>query len=369
MKKFEELLKIDLDGKRVLVRVGVNVPVKNAEVLNDFRLRAILPTIKSLLEKKAKVVLIGHIKNKEGSSLMPVFKYLKKYFDIVWLGSVLDRDALGKVDKLEKGQAGIFENLREYEEEKENDIEFAKSVARLGDYYVNEAFSASHRKHASLVGVPEVLETFSGFWFEREIEELKKILDPAHPFVFVLGGNKFGTKLPLVRKFLNIADKIFVGGALANDLFKAKGFEIGKSLVSKEEIEIKDLIDNGKIVLPKDVVVLNEEGRFNKKVQNVLPEDNILDIGQESLKDLRSLVLGSSTVLWNGPLGDYTRGFEEGTEDLAKIIAESDCVSIVGGGDTVASISKLNLKDKFTFVSTGGGAMLDFLEDETLPVL
>jgi phosphoglycerate kinase len=262
-----------------------------------------------------------------------------------------------------------MENLRFFEGEKKNDPKFAKELASLADIYVNDAFPVCHREHASIVGVPKLLPSYVGFQLEKEVANLSRAFNPAHPFLFILGGAKFETKLPLLAKFLDIADQIFVGGALANDLFKAKGFEIGQSLISKTGIDLSAFIKSPKLLLPVDII--NQEG-VSKAADSLSLTDKIMDDGPKTLQMLKEKISAAKFILWNGPLGMYEGGYKQPTLELAKIIGEatagtSGVVSIVGGGDTLAAIEELQNQDKFTFVSTGGGAMLDFLAKGTLP--
>jgi phosphoglycerate kinase len=269
---------------------------------------------------------------------------------------------------MEEGEVVLCENIRLYDGEKKNDEAFAKKLATLGDVYVNDAFSVSHRSHASIVQLPKILPSFMGLQFEQEIKNLSLCFEPKHPFVCVLGGLKIDTKMPLITKFLKSADMVIVCGALSNDLFKEKGYEVGVSAVSTAKIDVSDLISNPKIIVPTDVVIENEDKeRVIKDVTAIGKKDRITDAGPQSVKMFKTVLAQASMVLWNGPLGEYEAGFKEPTLKIAEMIASGNAVSIVGGGDTVAAISELNNEDKFTFVSTGGGAMLDFLAEGTLP--
>jgi phosphoglycerate kinase len=274
------------------------------------------------------------------------------------------------IEKLRKGEVLLCENIRLYDGEKKNDEEFAKKLASLGKYYVNDAFSVSHRKHASIVGIPKFLPSFMGLQFEEEITNLSKVFNPPRPFVFILGGAKFDTKLPLVDKFLSIADVIFVGGALANDLYKTLNWPVGRSLVSSTSVNLEAYAHNDKILTPQDVIVTNSQGiRSIKESTHIGEDDRVMDAGPQTIKLIKTLVSQAGCVLWNGPLGMYEDGFREPTLQLAEMISESRALSIVGGGDTVAAIQELEMEDRFDFVSTGGGAMLDYLAKETLPGL
>jgi len=260
--------------------------------------------------------------------------------------------------------------------EKENDREFAKKLSQMADIYVNDAFAECHRRYASIVSVPKFLPHFGGLLLRQEIEHLSKVFNPKHPFVFILGGAKFDTKFPLIKKYLEKADLVFVAGAIANDFFKEKGFEIGVSLLSETDLGIKDVLNNPKIVLPIDVTVRKPDGTSEYKTPDaVLPDEYIADIGPKTLDQLKELIFKSKTVVWNGPLGKYKKGFRDMSEKLAEIIANKTSeagamtVSIIGGGDTIASINMKKLNHKFSFISTGGGAMLDYLVNETLPGL
>jgi len=359
-----------LQGVKVLVRADFNVPIQKGEVADDYRIRMALPTIGFLRKKGAKVILISHLESADGGnpSLEPVARSLSK----------LDGEAMFIKDwkkahqmienGLKDGECALLENLRFFDGEKENDPNFAAQMASLADIYVNEAFSVSHREHASVVGVPKLMPSYAGIQMEKEVAALSKAFSPAHPFLFILGGAKFETKLPLLSKFLTIADAVFVGGALANDLYKQRGYEVGTSLVSKEEIDLSAFARDPKVIVPSDIV--NQEKEV-KTADMLTPADKIMDSGPETIKALRETVMKSKFILWNGPLGLYEDGYRGPTLDLAKVIAEATekngAESIVGGGDTLAAISTLGLEDKFTFISTGGGAMLDFLAKGTLP--
>lgn len=330
--RFLSDLKINLKGKRVLLRADFNVPIKGNKVVDDFRIKKTLPTINFLRKKGAKVIIISHLTDGKNKSLAPVAKYLSKYIgtDIV-----------------------LLENIRNYPGEEKNDKNFAKKLAKLGDIYVNDAFSASHRRHASIVGIPQYLPSYAGLLFEEEFKNLSRAFKPAHPFLLILGGVKFGSKLGVLEKFSKKADKIFIGGALANSFFWEKKVDIGKSVLDKKA-NIKKFLRNPNIVLPIDV----------KKKKGA-----ILDIGKLATKELELLVKNSKFIVWNGPMGNFEmKGFEKGTMAAAKAIAESRAKSILGGGDTIAAINKAKIPlKKFSFVSTAGGAMLEFLAKDTLP--
>ena len=326
----------NISGKKAVVRVDWSVPTREGKIVSDYQIRKSFPTIDYLRKAGVKVVLLSHAE-KDRSSLLPVFNYVKNLLPITFI---------------EPSDLVLLENIRQNKGEKNNSAKFAQELAGLGDIFVNEAFSVSHREHASIVSLPKLLPSFIGIQFDLEIKELSKAFYPKRPFLFILGGAKFDTKLPLLEKFINIADTIFIGGALANNFFKEQGRDVGNSLVKEGDFNISGLLKTGKILLPEDTIV----------------EDNkILDAGPKTIENLKEKISSSKLVLWNGPLGDYELGYKVATLQLAKLISESAQESIIGGGDTLSAIEELNILDKFSFVSTGGGAMLDFLATGTLP--
>jgi phosphoglycerate kinase len=336
--------------------VDFNVPIKNGKIEDDFRIKKAIPSIKFLIKNGAKVILITHLGKDGRENLEPIIKY---FF---------------KISKCAKSQVIFFENIRKFDGEMKNSPSFAKKLSTLGDIYVNEAFSVSHRMHASVVGLPKFLPSYAGFQFEEEVKNLSHTLKKVkHPFLFILGGAKFSTKMPVIQKYLKLADYVFIGGALANDLLKAKGYEIGKSLVDDTDFNFRKILQNKKLILPEDVLVRNDTFPARagfvslKKVNEVKKDEVILDIGNETVKNLAQLIKKSKLVLWNGPLGKYESGGEEATKKILKLVARAKTESIIGGGDIVSIVSKLKMEKKFTFVSTGGGATLDFLINGTLP--
>ncbi|MEQ1561266.1 MAG: phosphoglycerate kinase [Nitrospira sp.] len=382
MKYIDELTKEELKGKIVLLRLDLNVPVADGEVTDTYRMERSIETIDFLRGMEARIIIIAHCEGKqpleasdgrmtESSSLVPMWHYLNGYLPVEFCTSYFTPEALDKILKLEDKGVLLFENVRMNAGEKENDPEFAKKLSQMADIYVNDAFSVCHRKHASVVGVPEFLPHYGGLLLRAEIEHLSRVFNPEHPFVFILGGAKFSTKLPLIEKYLDKADTVFVGGALANDVFKERGYEVGTSLVSKEEVNMKDIINNPKFRTFSDVTVTEGDKVSFKKPDEVSSGECIVDCGPETIDDLKKIISSAKTVVWNGPLGNYEIGFKDKTEQLAEIIAqltsEAKLESIIGGGDTVASINTLGLEHKLTFISTGGGAMLDYLVNETLP--
>ncbi|MFH1402104.1 MAG: phosphoglycerate kinase [Patescibacteria group bacterium] len=357
----------NLKEKKVLLRLDLNTPIVNGEVADNFRIKKILPTIEFLKKEGARIIILSHI-GQDTDSLMPVYSYLRKFFEVKFVKDIWGDEASIAVSDMRDGDIIMFENLRKDDGEKNNDLKFARHLSSFGDIYVNDAFSISHRKHTSIVGLPVLMKSYFGLLFERECEELERISKSARPKLFVLGGNKGETKLPFVKKFLENeqADFIFVGGSLANEFFKMKGLVVGKSLVSDKDLGLNELLDNPKIILPADVVVENSRQVFIKKPNEVLKDEIIVDAGPETILQLRELIGKSKFVLWNGPMGDYTKGFIDSTFEFIKIVAESNIESVAGGGDTVFCISKTGLKDKFDFLSTGGGAMLEFIATGTL---
>ena len=359
----------DIKNKKVIVRVDFNVPMKDGKILDDFRIQKALPTIEFLQKKGAKVVLIAHLGEDGSDSLKPIAVRLKKYIPaVIFIDTPIHSDETGNaLVAMKKGELALLENIRREKGEKDNAPSFARALSRLGDFYVNDAFSVSHRLHASVVGIPKLLPSFAGFQLLEEIKNLSKAFDPKHPFLFILGGAKFETKIPLIKRFAKSAETIFVGGALMNDFFKAKGYEVGTSLTDSQNLNIPSLMKNKNLILPTDVEVVNGSKRRFAKPNDVHPTEQIVDVGTATVDTLGELISKAKFILWNGPLGKYETGFGGATEKVLKMIAKSKAENIIGGGDTVALVSKLKLEKSLGFVSTGGGATLDFLAKGTLP--
>ncbi len=367
MKSIKDLK--SLSGKSVILRADLNVPIKNGVVLDDFRIKKILPTILYLQKKGAKVIIISHIGDDDKESLLPVATKIKKYIkEINFIETPIFSDETEKrIKSLKNGEIVLLENLRRETGEKKNSPSFARALSRYGEIYINDAFSVSHREHASIVGITKYLPGYAGFQFMNEIESLSKVFNPKHPFLFILGGAKFETKIPLIKKYLRSADNIFIGGAIANDFFRAKGYEIGTSLVGEVNFQVPLLLKSKNLILPIDVEVTKNSKNHFTRSSDVMPDENIVDIGPQSVLVLKDLINKAEFILWNGPLGKYESGFGGATEEILKLISKSKAVSVIGGGDTAALITKLKIEDKIGFVSTGGGATLDFLSKGTLP--
>lgn len=354
-----------LKGVKVLLLVDFNVPIRGSVVVDDYRIRKTLPTIDFLTSKGAIVIMIGHLQSPEGDnlSLEVVAEHLNNKLGCKVTFIKNYKKAEETLRNADRGQCFMLENVRYFDGEKKNDPKLSQELASLGDIYVNDAFSVSHREHASVIGIPKFLPSYAGLQLQDEVENLSKAFDPSHPFLFILGGAKFETKLPLLQKFMNIADTIFVGGALANDILRARGCEVGISKVSDMKPE-SSIVDDDKIMTPIDIVNQDKVVKVSTELDKL---DKILDAGPQSLKFLGEKIKLAQFILWNGPLGLYEDGYKGATLYLARLIADSHATTIIGGGDTLAAIAELGIEDKFTFISTAGGAMLDFLAHGTLP--
>lgn len=362
MKKLQELEKESLSGKYVLLRCDLNVPVSDEGIVLDHdadRIRKSLPTIEFLKEAGAKVIIIAHIGRDPQESLKPVAQYMN--IPLVPI-SGFTRDAMGD------NQVVLLENVRSNPGEEANDDTFAQMLAGYADIYVNDGFSVSHRAHASVVGVAKLLPSFAGLQLVKEVESLNKVLDPEHPSLLVMGGAKFETKLPVIEKLLPIMDHVFIGGALVNNFLKERGYEVGVSLIDKDA-RLGDLVNHPKIIIPTKVVVQNDAMHDTtspgKLITETIPSDRIVDVVIPD--ELKAVLSEVKTIIWNGPMGNYENGFTEGTLELTKLIADTGAFSLIGGGDSVALIESLGLEQKFGFLSTGGGAMLEYLAQGTLP--
>ncbi|PIP87410.1 phosphoglycerate kinase [Candidatus Campbellbacteria bacterium CG22_combo_CG10-13_8_21_14_all_36_13] len=359
----------ELKGKKVLLRVGFSVPVRDGKIENDFRIRKALPTINWLREQGAKIILVSHIWGDETTSLKIVHEYLEKMMEVKFSPDCVGENAIKIVEEMKDGDVVLLENTRLHDGEVGNQEKVAEALAKLADIYVNDAFSVSHRFHASIVGVPNFLPSYIGLQFKEEMDHLALSFSPPRPFLFVLGGAKFTTKIPLIRKFLEKADIVYVAGALVKPFLLEKGLTINQEHVPPNMGSVADIADDPKLRFPSDVVCFNGETSENIGLEKCEIEiGNIIDIGASSVEDLRELVSESAFVLWNGPLGDYQKDFSEGTIGFAKILIDSGVTSVVGGGDTMAVLENegLDYEHGFTFTSTAGGAMLQFLADETL---
>jgi len=362
----------NLSGKTLIVRSSLNVPLVDDKVRNNFRLKRALRTLKFLQERGAKVIVISHIGRELSDSLLPVFHFWKERSlpDLKWGGNILTSEFLEAVATLQNGEILLCENLRQDMREEKNDEAYAKDIAQFADIFVNDAFAEAHREHTSTSALAKLLPAYAGLTLLDEVEHLDKTTVPEEPSFLLLGGAKFETKIPLVEKYLALYDKIFIGGALAHDLMKARGLQVGKSLVSDISLVGSSFLWNEKIILPIDVVIKDENGLVETKdVDDVLETDTIFDVGMKTIAFITPLIKEAKTVLWNGPFGNYEQGFEKGTETVAKLVAESSAFSVIGGGDTVAAVNKMNLNDQFGFISVGGGSMLAYLEKGTLSAL
>lgn len=347
----------DLSGKRVLLRADFNTPSVSGVLKDTLRIDAVLPTLKLLLARGARVILISHADG--GSSLSAVADYLNQHLPVAFVREPKDIS-------FDPHAVVLLENLRFSPQEEANDAGFARELASLADAYVNEAFSASHRAHASIVGVPKHLPGYAGLRFLTEIRELSAALSPEHPFLFILGGAKVATKEPVLRKFLKSADSVFVGGVLANDFLTAKGYPVGRSTLSDVPPD-PELVAHPRVLLPEDLIVEGgEAGRRVAITADVGAGESIVDIGPETARLLEERIKEARLVLWNGPLGLYERGYTEGSLRVGEAMSRSSARTILGGGDTLSVLPK-DVERGISFISTGGGAMLHFLSEETLP--
>ena len=375
---------IDVNGKKVLVRVDFNVPIKDGKVGDDTRIRGALPTIQYLLDNGAAVILCSHLGRPKGEknlaySLQPVAEYLQTLVPntpVKFAPDCIGEEAQKAAAELKPGEILVLENTRFYKGEEKDDLELAKGLSDLADVYVNDAFGTAHRAHSSTEGVTHFKPGVAGFLLEKEIQYLSSAVeDPKRPFVAILGGAKISDKIGVIKNLLSKADKVLIGGGMANTFFAAQGYEMADSLVQEEAIDTaKEILAAGsdKLVLPVDLVIANAfDNDAEKQVVEVgnIPEGwRVLDIGPKTVELYSNLVADAATVVWNGPMGVFEMPeFAKGTFAVAKAVADSNAISIIGGGDSVAAIQESGLADKVTHISTGGGASLEMLEGLVLP--
>jgi phosphoglycerate kinase len=378
---------IDLHGKRVIMRVDFNVPLDSeGQITDDTRIRAALPTIEYIIGQATKLVLMSHLGRprgqvKEELRLAPVGKRLSELLGkevIVCRGSI-GEETQKIISGMQKTDVALLENLRFHKEEEANDPGFAKELAQYADIYVNDAFGTAHRAHASTEGIAKLLPAYAGFLMEKEINFLGKLLySPEHPYIAVIGGAKVSTKIGVLDKLIDRVEVLAIGGGMCYTFLKAKGFEVGNSLVETDKVNLafelvkKAVEKNIKLLLPLDHVVADkaeEDAKIRIVDTNAIPSDMIgLDIGPKSVRAFKKEIKQGKTVLWNGPMGVFEiEKFSKGTRQLAKALASSHGTTVIGGGDSVAAVNSAGLSDRITHVSTGGGAALEFLEGKELP--
>lgn len=378
---------LNIDGKKVIIRCDFNVPIKDGKIVDDTRIKGALETIKYCLDRDCKVILLSHLgRVKEKSDLKKndlsivaerLAELLKQ--DILFSEETRGADLEDTINSMEEGDVLLIQNTR-YEDldgkkESGNDPELGKYWASLGDVFINDAFGTAHRAHASNVGIASNLPSAAGFLIEKEINALKELDKPAHPFVVVLGGAKVSDKIGVIENLVTKADYILIGGGMAFTFLKAEGLEIGKSLLDEENIEFcKKILSKykDKIILPVDVAVTNEytndEKYRTKSIKDINNDEMGLDIGKETIDLFESILKTAKIVIWNGPLGVYEFSkYKVGTDKLLKYVVDNNIKTILGGGDIVAAATTANLKDKVYHASTGGGATLEYLEGKKLP--
>ena len=384
------LKSFDLKDKRVLIRVDFNVPVENDRVVDDFRIRAALPTIQYCLNEGSKVILMSHSGRPNGIveqnlSLMPAGEKLADLLEmpIKFSNDCISEDAHDVTLGLRAGEIHLLENLRFHIEENKNDQNFSINLAKHGQVFINDAFGTVHRSHASNVGVTKYFnQKGMGFLIEKELEFLDKAMEnPKKPLTVIIGGAKIDSKIDLINRFIQIADQIIIGGGMAFTFLKAKGKDIGKSLLDPSMIsEAKKILANARgktnLIFPKDFICAKSMKAKRTSIRNAneIPSDLMgLDIGPKSIDEFSKIILNSGTILWNGPMGVFeVDGFHMGTEEIAKIISEvtkSGSITIIGGGDSAAAIKKFEMTSNFSHISTGGGSSLSLLSGNTMPAI
>ncbi len=378
---------VDLQGKRVIMRVDFNVPLDSAGgITDDTRIRAALPTIEYIMEKNTKLVLMSHLgrpkgQQKEELRLAPVGKRLS---ELIGREVIICRDSIGEETKkiisgMQNGDVALLENLRFHKEEEKNDPGFAQELASYADVYINDAFGTAHRAHASTEGIAKLLPAYAGFLMEKEINFLGKLLySPEHPYIAIIGGAKVSTKIAVLEKLIERVEALIIGGGMCYTFLKAKGFEVGNSLVETDKVNLAfELIKKAdvkkiKLLLPLDHVIsdkVEEEAKIRVVDTNAIPAGMIgLDIGPKSIRAFKKEIKTGKTIFWNGPMGVFEiEKFSRGTYQIAKALAASRGTTVVGGGDSVAAVNAAGLSNSITHVSTGGGASLEFLEGKELP--
>ena len=379
---------IEVKGKRALVRCDFNVPLKDGVITDDIRIVSALPTIRYLMEGGAKVILMSHLGRPDGEpkkefTLAPVAERLSKLLgtEVKFVSSdtVVDDKVREAAAELKDGEVMLLENVRFRKEETKNGADFARELAQLGDFFVNDAFGTAHRAHASTAGVADYLPAVSGFLIEKEVEFLGNAVEnPKRPFVAIMGGAKVGDKIPVIENLLKKVDTLIIGGGMAYTFFKSQGLEIGTSILDKDNVELAaELLKKAeaagvKMLLPVDCVCGKEfknDTEYAVFDRDKIPADMMgLDIGPETAKLYAQAVSDAATVVWNGPMGVFEMpNFAKGTRAVAEALAESSAITVIGGGDSAAAVEQFGLADKMTHISTGGGASLEFLEGKVLP--
>ena len=377
-----------LKDKKVLLRVDLNVPMKNRAITETSRIEKIIPTIKLLIEKQAKIIVLSHIGRPKGKiveemSLKPISKKLAFLLnkEVLFNKNIINENTLSEVNKIPNGSIMMLENIRFNEGEESNDSKFSKKLSNLGDIYVNDAFSCSHRAHASIEGITKYIPSYFGLQITEEINALKKITSEIkRPVTLIIGGSKISTKIKIINNLIKKFNNIIIVGGMANTMLKHTGSKVGKSICENDcGALIKEILENSnkyncKITCPVDVVVsknLEDMGK-NKDIKEIDDDEMILDIGPKTISSIKKIINDSNTVLWNGPAGYFENlNFQNGTKQILEIISQKTkndkIFSVAGGGETVAAINKFKKLDSFTFVSTAGGAFLEHLEGKTLP--
>jgi phosphoglycerate kinase len=380
---------VEVNGKRVLVRVDFNVPLSEAAVTDDTRIRAALPTLRYLVDHGARVILVSHLGRPKGEpneeySLRPVRQVLARLLgrNVHFVDDIVGDDAVEAVSRMVDGEIIMLQNARFDPGEKANDPEFARKLSQLADIYVNDAFGAAHRAHASTAGVAEFLPAYAGMLLAREVETLTDMLaNPEKPFVAILGGSKVSDKFGVIERLLDVCDTLIIGGGMCFTMLVAQGIDVGKSLVEEEWVEpakamLAQAAQKGvELLLPVDFVVaehIAEDAETENVGREEIPADMMgLDIGPTTAELYKGAIASAKTIFWNGPMGVFEMTpFERGTKEIASAVARnSRAVSVIGGGDSVAALKKFGLEERVTFVSTGGGASMKLLEGSELPGL
>ena len=381
---------LDLKGKKVLLRVEINVPMKNGAITETSRIEKIIPTIKLLLDKQAKIIIISHIgrpkgKVVEGMSLKPISEKLSFLLnkEVLFNKEPINKNTLLAINKISNGKIIMLENIRFNEGEELNNNEFSKQISDLGDIYINDAFSCSHRSHASVEGVTKYIPSYFGLQITEEINALKKIKSEIEkPVSLIIGGSKISTKIKIINNLIKKFNNIIIVGGMGNTMLKHTGSNIGKSICENDcGSLIKEILENSKkynceVTIPKDAIVstgLDGEGK-EKNINEIKDNEMILDIGSKTISSIETIISNSRTILWNGPAGYFENpNFQNGTKKILELISQKTSndkiFSVAGGGETVAAINKFKKFDSFTFVSTAGGAFLEYLEGKTLPAI